>query len=223
MSFQRRELQGPATLGQRLQQLRTEAGLAVNDVAERIHVAPKYLTAIEEGRYQDLPGHVYARNFIKKYVALVQLDAQAAMEKFDEEYAVITSARPASRPLMAQRAKTELPWWRRHFRLLIAGATVALVLVYLGLQVVNLFRPPELIISRPDHDITTTHRSIEVTGKTDPTASVTINRQAVEVADDGSFDEMVDLQIGLNTLRIAAAKPRSQERIVTRQILVEEQ
>jgi transcriptional regulator with XRE-family HTH domain len=78
MTFTRRAITAPDTLGERLRQLREEAGWTIEEVGQRITVAPKYIAAIESGRYQDLPGLVYARNFVKLYVELVKLEPLAA-------------------------------------------------------------------------------------------------------------------------------------------------
>ncbi len=222
MVFEKRALAAPDTLGQRLRQLREELRLPLNDLARELGIAAKYLTAIEEGRYHDLPGSVYARNFVRRYVARVDLDPAAAMDRFEAEYRVMAAVHPTGRPLLSQRVRTEPAWWRRHLRLFLAGAVILLVLGYFGWQVFQLFRPPSLTVVEPPGDLATSERQLIVSGQTDPGASVTINRQSAEVSPAGQFREQVDLQPGLNTLQIAAKQPRSRERMVVRNILVEQ-
>jgi len=222
MVFQKRSLAGPETLGHRLRQLRQEARLSLDDLARELKVASKYLAAIEDGRYQDLPGQVYARSFVRLYVARFGLNEAAAMERFDQEYALTQAARPSVRPLLAPRAKTDLSWWWRHLRLLFAVLIVLLAASYFGWQIISLYIPPDLLVIQPPTDMTTKEATITVSGQTDPGARVSINNQTIEVQENGQFSEQVDLRLGLNTLEVTSKKTRSGERIVVRQVLVEQ-
>jgi cytoskeletal protein RodZ len=44
-----------------------------------------YLTALEEGRYRDLPEDVYARNFVRLYANAVGLDAAPLLDQYVRE------------------------------------------------------------------------------------------------------------------------------------------
>ena len=222
MEFQKRPLGGMETLGQRLRQLRTEAGLTLEAVSQQTQVAPKYLEAIEEGRYQALPGPVYARNFVRVYIQRMGLNESSAMERFDEEYKVTAAVRPSTRPLMAQRAKVDAAWWQRYRRVLLASLAVLALLSYFVWQAIRLYTPPTLTVVQPVGNLTTRSRSITVSGQTEPGAKVAINHQEIETSANGQFSEKVDVNPGLNTLEISAKKPRSGERVVVRQVLVEQ-
>ena len=221
MSFTTRGLSGSEILGHRLRQLREESGLNLETVSRELRVPAKHLEAIEQGAYDRLPGLVYARNFVRLYVRHVGLNEVAAMEKFDAEYKVITAARPAKHPLLAQRATTDAPWIQRHARAIFAIAVVLAALAFFGWQILRLFLPPQLIVSDPPNDIRTTKAQLIIKGQTAPGASVSMNNDAVEVNAAGAFQQEVDLQPGLNTIKIAAKKDRSGERVIVRQILYE--
>jgi len=220
MDFQRRELSQTATVGERLHQARERAGLSLDDLAAESKIQAKYLAAIEAGHYRLLPGPVYARNFIRKYAEVLNVDVAHALELFDQEYRIVTGGR-VDRHLPSQRVSTEHHWLRRHARLLFAATFVAMVVIYFGLQVERLITPPVLAILAPSHDLRTHDRQIVVRGSTDVTASVTINTVAVNVDEQGNFSESIDLSPGLNTLEIKAAKKHRSARTITRQVLVE--
>lgn len=222
MMFRQRPIAAPDTLGQRLRQLRVESRHSVDDWAKVIGVAPKYIEAIETGNYQALPGHVYARNFVRLYVEHVGLNLEAAMTRFEEEYRVVTAARPSKRPLLIERPRTPLPWIRRHGRYVLVGVALAIVLSYFGWQVARLFTPPMLTIE-PNRDFSTTERSVTIRGTTEAETHVTINNQDVEVTKAGRFTVRIDLQPGLNTINVSSAKKYSRPRVVTRNVLVENQ
>lgn len=221
MSFRSRTLVSPENVGERLRQLREESHQTIESIAHQLNVSVKHLQAIETSRYQDLPGKVYARNFVRRYVELVGLNVETAMEKFDQEYAVLTAPQQRRNPMLPQRAQAEHPWWYRHGRLLAAGAVVLLVAGYFGWQIVRLVTPPELIVTQPAADVLVTAATFTVAGSTVPGAEVRINNETTELAANGTFSVRVDLQAGLNTIKITAKKKRSGERTVLRQILYE--
>lgn len=221
MTFVKKPLADGATLGDRLRVLREHTNVSAEDMARRISVAPKYLIAIEESRYRDLPGQVYARQFVRKYAEALETDVERAIDLFTHEYAIVTNTKPSDRPLLTPRASTEFHWARRHARLIAAAIAIVIVMAYLGIQAVKNFLPPKLIITEPAKEVSTTEYSIIVAGATDQNATVTINDQSVQTSGDGTFREKIDLRLGLNTLNISAIKKHSSARVVTRQVLVE--
>lgn len=222
MTFTKRPLAAGATLGERLRTLREDTGRSPEELGQRIHVAPKYLVAIEASRYNALPGLVYARQFVRRYAEALETDVEQAMAIFEQEYAVVAKVGSSKRPLLTPRVNTEFPWYRRHIRLLVSGLVVAAVALYLGFQAVRNFLPPVLTVTNPAADQSTKELRITVVGQTDPNATVTINDQDVPTQKSGQFTVEVDLHVGVNTLNIAAAKKHSSPRIVTRHILVEQ-
>lgn len=221
MTFTKRDLASHLTLGQRLRQLREESNFTLEGVAKELRVAPKYIQAIENGRYSELPGLVYARSFCRQYVNFVGLNPDSAMERFDQEYALIATTKQPLRPLPPARVSTEHHWLRRHGRLIVAGVVIFIVVSYVGGQVYRVFAPPRLIVIQPAADLSTTEDQIRVSGQTEPNVIVAINGQSVAVSAAGQFSELVDVSAGLNTLRITATKKHSQPRVVIRQVLVE--
>ena len=59
--------------------------LALDDVSGITHVRQRYLQALDEGRYDDLPEDVYARNFLKLYAQAIDLEAAPLLELYRKE------------------------------------------------------------------------------------------------------------------------------------------
>jgi len=68
-------------IGAQLKQKRAESGKKMADISEEIKVSVEYLTAIEEGRVNDLPSAVYYKLFVKAYAQEVGLDAEKLLEE----------------------------------------------------------------------------------------------------------------------------------------------
>ncbi len=61
-------------IGARLQQAREAQGLTFEYIVQELKFSPKFLTALEAGNWQDLPGEVYAIGFLKQYASLLNID-----------------------------------------------------------------------------------------------------------------------------------------------------
>jgi len=219
--FVRRPLTGPDTLGERFRQVREERRLSLDDVAKVISVPAKYLAAIEAGRHDQLPGLVYARNFVRQYAKFLEISETAALERFTSEDEIVRGKKPQA-PRLVPRANTEFPWYIRYAWFIYGALAIVAVGGYLVWQVFNLIEAPMLQVTEPAGDVATSEPLITIVGQTDPSVTVKINNQQTEVDADGSFQETINLEPGLNTLKIIAVRKYSQTAVVERRILLEQ-
>lgn len=70
-------------IGKKLRELRLEKNLSIEDVQEITKIRGRYIQAIEEGKIDKLPGHFYARAFLKSYAEVVGLD-QDILDQYQE-------------------------------------------------------------------------------------------------------------------------------------------
>ncbi len=81
-------------IGNELRDMRMGAGRALKDIAAELRIRADHLRAIEEGRYELLPGPPYAAGFIRSYANHLGFDGSEIVAHYREE----TSARdPSSR------------------------------------------------------------------------------------------------------------------------------
>lgn len=143
---ERREGREAARLGSLLRDARERAGLGLSDLAEVTHVRRVYLSALEEGRYTELPEDVYARNFVRLYASAVGLESGPLLERYSQERNRALGRTTLEQRLERDRAAatalrtTPTPAARREWRApaWLSGPwlpTVALVVVVVGLAV----------------------------------------------------------------------------------------
>ncbi|MBI4426225.1 MAG: helix-turn-helix domain-containing protein [Candidatus Kerfeldbacteria bacterium] len=208
-------------LGERLRQVRQDAQLTLEAVAQQTGINVKHLRAIEEGRYGDLPGAVYARSFVRAYAQALEIREDSALRLLEREYAVAAKLRPTAAAVLGAGGRPrELLTPQRLRRAGVVLLAVG-VLVYLGLEIRNLNAPPSLNIHSPPDQLTTTERTVELVGTTEPETIVTANGSPIVVDRDGRFHDVLDLQAGLNTVIIRAQRKRGRATTVVRQILVQ--
>ena len=67
--------QGRADFGTRLAAARERRGWSINEVASRVRLSPKQVSALERMAVEELPGPVFVRGFLRTYAREVGLDA----------------------------------------------------------------------------------------------------------------------------------------------------
>jgi cytoskeletal protein RodZ len=86
-------------LGQQLRTAREARELTLEQVEQALRIRAKFLGAFEAGAYEDLPGAVQARGFLRNYVRFLSLDEESILAQFDDIQAANASRRPrAARP-----------------------------------------------------------------------------------------------------------------------------
>jgi cytoskeletal protein RodZ len=72
-------------IGASLAAARRARGLGVRDAEELTCLRAKYLTALEEDRFEELPGRAYARAFLRTYAAALGLQADRFVAEFEAQ------------------------------------------------------------------------------------------------------------------------------------------
>src|SRR5262245_52558399 len=75
------------SVGQDLCRASQRAGKELSDVFLVLKIKPDHLFAIEEGRFEALPGRVYAIGHVRSYAAYLGLDAGKFVERLKVELA----------------------------------------------------------------------------------------------------------------------------------------
>ena len=65
-----------SSLGETLRRARAAQGLSVDELAQRLKINPKYLTAIEENDRSSFPSSFFYRSFVQQYAAALSFNAQ---------------------------------------------------------------------------------------------------------------------------------------------------
>ena len=107
-------------VGELLREHRHELGLNLDSVGDALRIKPVYLTAIEQGRIEDLPGPTYAIGFIRAYANYLGLDSERVLDSYKAESANVQTRPDLSFPVpLAERS---VPGGR----ILLVGLIVAL-------------------------------------------------------------------------------------------------
>lgn len=72
-------------LGARFRETREARGLTLAEAASGTRILPRYLQAIEDGDFGQLPGDVYARGFIRNYAQFLELSPEELLHLYRRE------------------------------------------------------------------------------------------------------------------------------------------
>lgn len=178
---------------------RLEKGFTIENVVKATKIKKEFLIAIEDGRYFDLPSESYALGFIKNYASHVGVDRNKAAALFRREYEgvqgkVLPTFKSKDRKLAKKIFITP--------RNLIISLVVIVIFGYIAFQYGSFFLGPKLEVLTPKENTIVRNNIVEVTGKTDPYATVLINNEESYVQLDGTFKKTLYLFEGQRQITI---------------------
>ena len=112
-------------VGAYIRGLREHFKLSALDVSERLHIRVRYVNAIEENKYYQMPGKVYARGYVHTYAEFLGLDAdQVVTLCFGKDE---TQAKPVFNQPMGARKQSLNTNWRGLGTVAVVGVFVLLM------------------------------------------------------------------------------------------------
>lgn len=70
-------------LGDLLKKTREEKNLSLDDVARETKIQKRYIIDLETEEFEDMPGKVYERGFLRTYICLLELEEDKVLEIYD--------------------------------------------------------------------------------------------------------------------------------------------
>ena len=121
-------------IGQRLRDARIEKGYTLDDLQQITKIQKRYLVAIEEGNFDQLPGNFYVRAFIRQYAETVGVDGNQLLNEYaqtvpDPQTTESVAEAPDHKRALATEPSGINLWFKRNAGKLIISAVVVFVVV----------------------------------------------------------------------------------------------
>ena len=205
-------------VGERLQKTRLEQNLSLEDIFKKTRIPLKYLSAIESGRFQELPQtKAHRLAYMRGYAEALDLNPASFLYQFSQESETECHPRLPSGHL----AK---PWLFSSLSNIFKKITIAVLLAsflgYLVWQVNGILQPPKLTVFTPMDGYVSNHLTTLVQGETEKEIKLTINGKEIRPNDLGRFEISLDLSNGVNTITISAIKKHGKTTTITRHVMV---
>lgn len=230
--FAKKNITSRKSLGKLLLIARKKKDIGLEKAEFDTKVRYKYLLALENDDYDNMPPDVYNIGFLKRYCEYLDVDKDKFLVLYKNERLLHNEL---SKKFFNFNDKKELinPGHPEKFKnklkfvitpqILITTLVVFVVvgiLGYIWFQVKSFAAAPPLEVNNPNEQIVVSMNNIEVKGNTDPTVELTINGRAVGVGENGYFSQNVELINGINTVEIKALNKANKETIKNIKILV---
>ena len=220
--FRQKKLVPPKRVCLRLKALRKQRNISLETLAKRTKISKKYLQALEECRFNDLPkAAVYQKNFVCGYVEALGVDPGPFLEQYIVEETT-KEDRKTKLPKLSIKSNY-LYYLPVIIRYVLVISIAMLLVVYLGWQVKNIIEPPKLLVYSPTDGYITDNYVLLVQGETGREVQVSINGQAIMNSEEGKFEQNIDLSPGVNTIVITAQKKHGKTFSITRYVVLKEE
>jgi cytoskeletal protein RodZ len=208
---------GPA-LPERLLAARERKGVDLYRAERDTKIRARYLAALEQGEYAELPGAVYTKGFLRNYALYLGLDPEDVLRQWKRERGDATIP---PEPVLAVPQPLQAPRQGLTFSPVIVVAALLTILigvfaVYLGIQLVRFAKPPTLSITDPAQaviNVAEDATSYTLRGTSIPGATITVSEAGrnqpyhVSADSNGRWSVDVELRRGRNQFDIDALDP----------------
>lgn len=187
------------SLGETIKDRRDEMGVTLSDLERETKIKTDFLTAIENGIWDQLPEFPVVQGFARSIAHVLDMDENLVLALLRRDYPKKTiSVTPKP------DVKNKFIWSPRWT--LLAGAFIVMLLItaYLGYQYVQFVSPPSLSVTRPKQEEVITSVMYTVEGKTSPDASVYVNNQPALVDDLGNFTTDIEISRDMKEITVKA-------------------
>jgi len=202
------------TLGEKLREARQGMKMTLEQISREINVSKSYIEYLEQGDYKRLPADIYVIAYLKKYAQILNLNTEEILNQFKSEKGIVTT--------LSKSSKTGKGFIITPKKLTLVGGIliISLIFGYFWHQVSYLINSPAIKITQPASDLTIYEKSTEISGQTEPDVYLTINGKEVYVDSRGYFQSVINLELGLNTLRIKAKDRFGKTNTIIRRVMV---
>jgi hypothetical protein len=203
-------------LGEVLRTAREARDVDLARVERDTKIRARYLQALEDGDYAELPGAVYTKGFLRNYGAYLGLDTEYLIDLYRLESSQPTTEKPTvptpPRPISTRRSRP-LVVTPGVIMAALLTVGVAIFVFYIGAELWTFSRIPKLEIVSPPGGSLSGYEQLEYTivGITEPNSQITIEglRENPSVVADanGDFRVTVGLVPGSNLMTLQAQDP----------------
>ncbi len=210
------------TVGDILKKARLEKKLEFEEIEKHLKIRGKYLQALEENNWNQLPSLPYIKGFLRNYSSYLDLKPDEMLAIFRRQFTQQQKSgllpnglsQPLNEPLIKLTP-----------HIIVTGIIISFLLLffgYLAFQYNSYTSPPNLTITKPQEGEVIKSDKVQVTGQTDTDAVVSVNGQKIAVLAGGNFSTTLILVPGVNTITIDSTSKYGKKKTLTRTVQISE-
>lgn len=192
------------TVGQILKEERLRKYYTLEEVEKATKIRKELLQALEEDQYFKLPPPTFIQGFIKNYGRFLDLPVEKLLAVFRREFSDQKNPPRVLQSFTDPLSKRKFRMTPARFLTLLILGLIAVFFTYLWFEYRFLTGAPFLEVSQPLNQQNVEEEIMEVSGRTDPEAKVTVNNQQINIDISGKFTQQIRLTEGTNNILVTA-------------------
>lgn len=193
------------SVGEMLLARRLETKLTFTQASELTKIPATSLKALEKNQFEALPAYPFLKGMVRNYAQALTMDPVKVVAVFKRDY---DRRQKKINPVVLNKSLGPTPltqWLEKPQTLFLAGIILLAGLV--GWSLWRVYQPPRLVIETPVSGQTAIS-PVEIKGKTDRDASLSLNGKTLNLNPDGSFETIFAAESGTAELTFQATSRR---------------
>lgn len=203
-------------VGELLKVARINKKLTLNDVSIDTKIQKKYLKAIEESKYSQLPAVTFVKGFIQNYAKAINANPKTMLAIFRRDFSQDASGQIVPRSL-SKPIEKKISISPKTTTTIIVTITTLLITSLFARQIILFYKGPEISIDNPREEQTITS-PFEVSGTASMEASVSVNNQTTLTNQSGEFTTQLQLDPGIHIITVTATDRDGKTTTTQRQV-----
>jgi cytoskeletal protein RodZ len=202
------------SVGELLNKERLRKNITLKQVEKEIRIREKLLQAVEQNNWAEFSSKIYITGIIRNYAKYLGLDPNKMLIFFRRDYEKKEDIR--------FKKRVSQSYLHPQTKRLVYGALIFVFLLfflYFLFQVKSYLSPPLVTIISP----TTTHfhsvESVDIVGKTDKDANITILGEKVYPNNDGVFQYELPLKAARNNVVIEVTGANGKTTVIKKEFI----
>lgn len=196
------------TIGEILKKERESKNLTLEDIQKNTKIRIKNLAAIEKNEWEKISSKTYIIGIIKTYGRFLNANEEKLLAVFRREY-----EKKEEINFKKKINKKYITPIKQVFRFLIF-LVVFIFIIYFSWQLKMYFTPPKVEILNPKESVFEKTDKIELVGRTEKEAIITINNEKVYPNKDGVFKIAIPLNTPNNEVTIEVTGANGRKTVV---------
>ncbi len=209
------------TVGDLLKNARIKQQLTLDQIASYSKISKRYLIAIEDNDFQQLPPAAFSKGFLHTYATLVGLDPKTVLAIFRRDFDQDDRGRIIPRSFVDPIKSVPKGVTPQRLTIVLSLLVGLSIVIFFLVQIINFTSKPPLAIHEPS-DNSVLISPITVRGTTDAQATITINNKQVIVSSTGDFTTQLELSPGEHTLIIVAQSRSEKKTTLERTVYIDQ-
>ena len=211
------EEQERTTVKEIVEEALREKRISVSRLAELTDIPERYVELLVSGEQKGLPPAPYVRGYLIRIAGALGLEGQSLWQAHRKEIELKTSGEGDKLPT------NRFAFKRVNRGKIVVGVVLVVMVIGAGVWVKSLWGTSEIDIKNPGEDSVITYESsIDLRGKIDPSARLTINNEDVAIDKNGYFEKQYALEPGINSVEFKVKRLLGKEVVVTKQIIYQQ-